>query len=285
MAVFNWLLPWEFSPSVLMLCAGAALLFGIGCRREAAAGRHVNRWRKLGFGVGLAALYVPLQTHFDYLAQHMFWIHRLQHLLLHHLGPFLIALVAPWTVMAAGLPRTWRRPLHRVWFLAPVRLVYRVLQQPVIAVVLFTGLIWFWLWPSIHFTAMLNATEYQWMNWSMALDGLLFWWLILDPRRREDGAQMGYGARMPVVLIAMLPQIVIGAYLSLHDGIVYDVYAVCGRLWPISPVVDQHIGGLITWIPSSMMSVLAALILMYRWVGEDTRRAARARQNANASAS
>lgn len=283
MSAFNWLLPWEFSPSVLILCAIAAFLFAIGCRREAAAGRRVNRWRKLGFYTGLAAIYVPLQTHFDYLAQHMFWIHRLQHLLLHHLGPFLVALVAPWTVMAAGLPVRWRQPLHRLWFLAPVRLVYRLLQQPVIAVLLFTGLIWFWLWPSVHFTAMLNATEYKWMNWSMAVDGLLFWWLILDPRRREDGAQLGYGARMPVVLIAMLPQIVIGAYLSLHDGIVYDVYAVCGRLWPISPVVDQHIGGLITWIPSSMMSVLAALILMSRWVGEDARRAARARQNAEAA--
>ncbi len=272
MTLLDWLLPWEFSPSVLLICAGAAVLFVIGVRRVGRDGAGVSGFRQIAFYIGLAALYVPLQTHFDYLAQHMFWIHRLQHLLLHHLGPFLIALAAPWSVMAAGLPERWRAPLHALWFARPVRLIYRILQQPLVATLLFVGLIYLWLWPSVHFNAMLDATEYKWMNWSMALDGLLFWWLMLDPRSRAEGAQMGFGARMPIVLIAMLPQIVIGAYLSLHDGIIYTVYAVCGRLWPISPVMDQHIGGLITWIPSSMMSVLAALILMARWMKEDRRR-------------
>ena len=29
------------------------------------------------------------------------------------------------------------------------------------------------------------------------------------------------------------PQILVGAYLSLHKGTLYDAYAVCGRLWPL----------------------------------------------------
>lgn len=281
MTVLNWLLPWEFSPSVLLICAGAAISFWLGARREHGAGRPVGWARQSAFYLGLAALYVPLQTQYDYLAQHMFWIHRLQHLLLHHIGPMLVVLAVPWEVMAAGLPTAWQSPLARLWRSRPVRAVYGSVQQPVVAFVLFIGLIYFWLWPDVHFTAMLNATDYKLMNWSMAIDGLLFWWLMLDPRSREQGAQMNFGPRIPTVLLLALPQILIGAYLSLANDVIYDVYAVCGRLWPISPVTDQQIGGLITWIPASMMSVVAALVLLRRWMVDDDRRA-RARAAAGA---
>lgn len=275
MLSISWLLPWEFSPTVLLVCCCAMWAFMRGARNERRAGRKVNAWRQFGFYLGVAFIYVPLQTHFDYLAQHMFWIHRLQHMFLHHLGPMLMALSAPWAVMAAGLPNTWHARVHRVWCDSPLRRVYRVIQHPLIAATLFVGLIYFWLRPAVHFNAMLNAREYQIMNWSMAIDGLLFWWLMFDPRSREQGAQMHFGPRIPLVLLVILPQAFLGAYLGLHKSTIYDVYAVCGRLWPIDPVTDQQLGGLITWIPSSMMSAVAALILIGRWMHNDSPRTRR----------
>lgn len=270
----RWLLPWEFSPSVLACCAAAVLTFMRGSQGAGTAAP--SRWRRASFYLGIALIYVPLQTRFDYLAQHMFWIHRLQHLLLHHIGPFLIALAAPWSSMRDGLPRSLRGPVSRVLASAPVRGAYAIVQQPLIAFALFVGLIYFWLWPSVHFRAMLSAPEYRWMNWSMTIDGLLFWWLILDPRSRTEGARLGFGMRVPIALLAMLPQLLVGAYLTFSASIVYDVYAVCGRLWPIDPITDQQIGGLITWVPACMMSVLAALIAFRRWMYDESRvRAAR----------
>ncbi|MGH9643092.1 MAG: cytochrome c oxidase assembly protein, partial [Terriglobales bacterium] len=50
------------------------------------------------------------------------------------------------------------------------------------------------------------------------------------------------------------------------------------RLWPIDPLTDQEIGGLITWIPASMMSLAALLILWARWIHEDARIHARRTQ-------
>ena len=49
-------------------------------------------------------LYVSLHTQLDYYAEHQFFIHRLQHLVLHHLGPFLIVLSSPGTTLLAGMP-------------------------------------------------------------------------------------------------------------------------------------------------------------------------------------
>jgi putative membrane protein len=49
--------------------------------------------------------------------------------------------------------------------------LYRFVQGPVVAPLLFVGLIYFWLSPSIHFAAMLSLDRYQAMNWSMVIDG------------------------------------------------------------------------------------------------------------------
>ena len=262
----SWLLPWEFSPTLLISCLLAIGLFVRGIRSSGAAGFPHRAWRSVEFFTGLVLVYAVMQTHFDYLAQHMFWIHRTQHLVLHHLGPFLICLAAPWEIMGLGLPRKlYARVLMPLWHHTIVRQVYRGIQHPLVASVLFIGLIFYWLTPSVHFLAMLDARRYWLMNWSMLLDGLLFWWLILDPRPREAGARTGFGPRMLVMWVIMPPQIAIGAWISLSSSDIYTVYAVCGRIWPINPITDQHIGGLITWIPACMMSVIAALILLHRW--------------------
>lgn len=253
--------PWEFVLWVQVALWLPLLLFLRGCRRGAWPGLP----RALAFLVGLTLFYAVTQTQLDYYAQYLFYAHRGQHLVLHHLAPFLIALAAPAPVLAAGLPgvvrRSWQRlagtGLARVW-----RVPYRLLQQPVVAAVLFVGLIYLWLTPSIHFDAMLSADLYWLMNASMAIDGLLFWWLIFA--RDRDGATpwLSFGKRLLVLALIVPPQIVLGAYITLNKSNLFDVYAVCGRAFPIEPMTDQQIGGIITWIPASMMSVVAILVLL-----------------------
>jgi putative membrane protein len=262
-----WLTPWEFSPTVFTVCALACGAYAAGVAARRRAGLPAGVWRNSSFFAGVILIYVVLQTHYDYFAQHMFWIHRLQHLVLHHLAPLLIMLAVPHAVMASGIPRRIRqRWLYPVWRHRVTRSLYRVIQQPLFASVVFVGLIFFWLSPAIHFKAMLDASLYDAMNWSMALDGLLFWWLILDPRSRQQGARTGFGTRLLLLWAIMIPQLMLGSYIALSRSDLYTVYAICGRIWPVSPITDQHIGGLITWIPSCMMSVVAGLVVFSRWV-------------------
>ncbi len=277
-SLFTFLLPWEFSPLVLLSCVTAAVLYARGMRLRAPAGK-VDIWRAVGFYVGLLSIYVVMQTHVDYLSQHMFWIHRLQHLVLHHLGPFLVMLSLPQEVMAAAVPSAIRQRVLIPLFRNRLTMTaYRILQQPIIASVLFAGLIFFWLTPSIHFDVMLSLPRYQLMNWSMLIDGLFFWWLIVDPRCKGEGGALSHGVRISMLWAVMLPQIALGAYITLTQSSLYSVYSVCGRAWPISPMVDQQLGGLITWIPASMMSVVGGLVVLRMWLRYNSRQAAALRQ-------
>jgi putative membrane protein len=260
-------MPWEFSPTVLIAFVVAGGLFWCGLRRRRQAGLTTGVGRTLSFYVGLLLSYGVLQTYVDYLSQHMFWVHRAQHLVLHHLGPFLIMLAVPHEVLGWGLPVRLREGVMLpLWRSRPLRLLYRLVQNPLISPLLFVGLIYFWLIPSIHFDAMLSASRYKLMNWSMLADGLLFWWLVLDPRPPRRHGVLTYPARIVMLLTIIPPQILIGAHIVFSKSVLYDVYSVCGRAWPMSPLVDQQTGGIVTWIPASMMSVLAILLVLRMWM-------------------
>jgi len=269
--VLAYLKPWEFSPTVLLASSLPTAAYTRGLVLMRRAGEAIGIWRPLAFYLGLGLIYAMLQTHVEYLSGHMFWVHRLQHLVLHHLGPFFLVLAAPVGVMRRGVPAKLReRVLQPFWRHPVVQSVYGFLQNPVVAPALFVGLIYFWLTPAIHFFAMLNTDYFKLMNWSMAVDGILFWWIILTPLDQQGHARIGYLARIVILFWAMILQILPGAVIAMHGTVLYDVYDVCGRAWNIDPLTDQELGGLLTWIPPAMMSVVGILIVLSHILHEKT---------------
>jgi len=261
------LLPYDFSPLTVLFFVIVLGLYVTALRLMPKQERP-GAFRVFVFMLGLGMCYAVMQTVIDYYASYMFFVHRGQHLILHHLGPFLMALSNPMPII-----RFWNArisPGLRA-IMAPLGWTYRVLQQPAIAAFLFFGIIYFWLWPSIHFDAMLSRDLYWVMNWSMLLDGMLFWWLIFDPRSPANSTAVRYRWRIFMLVIVALPQMFLGAWIVFNRGMVYDVYEVCGRAWPMPPETDQLIGGVITWVPPAMMSILRRLILMRRAMHEDSK--------------
>lgn len=249
-------LPWEFSWTVFL---ATALFLGWFVRGLAAMpkGERPARWRIGAFVIGLLSIYAVMQTRIDYFAQHMFFVHRAQQLVLHHIGPFLIALGAAGPVVRAGMPRF----IARLADWGPLQRLVDFIQHPAVAPVLFVGLLYFFLIPQIHTPAMLDIHLYKLMNWSMVVEGIFFWWLILDPRPKPP-ARLSTLARVFLLLAIELPQMLLGAILSLSSTDYYPVYKICGRILPIAALSDQHYGGLIIWLPGTMMSLAAMLVVL-----------------------
>ncbi|MHB8816192.1 MAG: cytochrome c oxidase assembly protein, partial [Steroidobacteraceae bacterium] len=51
--------------------------------------------------------------------------------------------------------------------------------------------------------------------------------------------------------------------ITLHTTPLYDIYSICGRAWAVDPLYDQQIGGLLTWIPAAMMSLVGILVVLH----------------------
>jgi putative membrane protein len=248
--------PWDFAPLQFLSTWLALWWFTRGMLASPAAERPPV-WRTVCFVVGLLSIYAVLQTRFDYLAQHMFFLHRAQHIVMHHLGPMLIVLAWPGAVLKHGMPRPLARLSEARWLTRSVHMI----QQPLLAAVLFVGLIYFWLLPAVHFRAMIDLNLYAIMNWSMVVDGILFWSLVLDPRPSPP-ARISFLARGGLALGVMFPQILLGAVIAFSGQDLYGFYEFCGRIYPsIGALRDQTFGGLIIWIPGAMMSVVGLLLV------------------------
>ena len=73
----------------------------------------------------------------------------------------------------------------------------------------------------------------------------------------------------------MTPQTLLGAVITLAPRDHYQSYTLCGRLFPIDAMTDQHLGGLVSWIPPLLISAAAVLILFARIIcSGDARQAA-----------
>jgi len=192
------------------------------------------------------------------MAQHEFFLNRVQHIFMHHLGPYLVTVAWPGTMLKRGMPAPFRRMVESRVLGSAVRFI----QQPLLSGLLFVGLIYLFLIPPVHFRAMINPQLYALMNWSMIGDGILFWSLVLDPRPKAE-AGISYGLRMVLPFAVMFPQIALGAYIAFNTNDLYPYYDLCGRLFPsISALYDQHIGGIVAWLPAGMMSAVGFMTVL-----------------------
>ncbi len=258
--LLKWLVPWEFSWVFLLTFLIAAALYLRGARRQ-----RVSVGRQLAFWLGMAMIYGSLHTYLDYYAEHEFFMHRIQQVLLHHLAPLLLMASYPGSTMRAALPLAWRIRLRQLQRSAPVRPLRVVLLNPAFATVVFVLFILMWLVPSLQTIAMLDWRVYRFMNWSMVVSGLIYWWLVLDHRPRPPG-RMTPGVRVLSPAITMTPQILAGAIVTFSRTDLYPIFEICGRAFTFNVLTGQMIGGLILWIPAAMIESAGALIAMRQWL-------------------
>ncbi len=282
----GWLVPWEFSPTLVAAFVAAIVLFVRGQRVH-----RVGAARQVLFWTGMVLLYLSLHTRLDYYAERMFFIHRIQHLVLHHLGPLLVMGAFPGSVMRAGLPMAWRARLRDFLRSAGGRALVGVLTNKYLVPALFVFLVLVWLIPSVQFYSMLDWRLYRLMNWSVVISGFMYWNLILD-RRPSPPAAMSPGGRVLSPILTMAPQMVAGAVIAFTESDIYPLFELCGRAIAMSAQTDQTIGGLTMWIPAAMVEVfglLVALGTLMRLSGkgrlrpEDRQARARARERERAA--
>ena len=132
----SWIKPWELSPLLVLCFVLSAWLFLRGLRV-----RRVSRARQVFFWTGWVMLYMSMHTMLDYYAERMFFMHRIQHLVLHHLGPLVVMAAYPGSVMRAGLPRVLRQALFRFTQTFWGRGVVSLLTNPILVPALFVFLV------------------------------------------------------------------------------------------------------------------------------------------------
>jgi putative membrane protein len=122
---------WPISPEMLLVLLLSLVFYVRGTRQLLAKGVTTSRGQYWAFYTGLAAIFLALQTPLDLVAEHVFYVHQLQHLLLRGVAPMLLMLALPAAPLVAGMPAALRRRvLVPVMTQGGVRGVFRFFGPP-----------------------------------------------------------------------------------------------------------------------------------------------------------
>lgn len=259
--IIDWLTPWEFSPTLVLSFLLAGYLFAKGSKV-----RKIKPIRKYLFWLGMAMLYLSLHTRIDYYAERLFFAHRLQHVVLHHLGPLLIMAAYPGQIIRAGMSIKSRILLNGFNKSGPGKILISILTNKIFVPFLFVVLVLGFLIPVVQFYSMLDWRLYRLMNWSVVISGFMYWNLILD-RRPNPPAVLTPLGRVISPIITTVPQMVAGAYVTFITYDLYPIFDLCGRAIPgMSAVTDQAIGGLVMWIMAALVEMVGLLVALLTYI-------------------
>ena len=106
---------------------------------------------------------------------------------------------------------------------------------------------------------------------SFLATALLFWFSILVEARRR---RWHGGAVLSLFTTAMYAG-GLGALLTLSSSPWYRAYGAAAPLWGLTALEDQHLAGVIMWVPAGLSYLAATLWLVADWLGRPEARVAR----------
>ena len=56
-----------------------------------------------------------------------------------------------------------------------------------------------------------------------------------------------------------------GALITLSERVLYPFYAAAPRVWGLTPLADQQLGGLLMWVVGTIYLWVAASVVWFRW--------------------
>lgn len=266
------LLSWNWRPEVLLILATLASVYTWGWWRLRTAGRRrgVSRWRLGLYLAGLAAVGLALLSPIDHLASMLFTAHMVQHLLLMMVAAPLLLLANPLPACLWGLPRRARRAAGRLLTrnAAPRKLLWALTLMPV-AWVLYVGTVWIWHLPAAYEAALADHFLHDLEHVTFFGTALLFWWPIIDPAPRlHRRLHPAFG--ILYLLAATGQNTLLGALLALPERVLYPYYTTPPRLFDLSPLEDQALGGGIMW-SSGHMYLIPILLVVARTLALEER--------------
>ena len=234
-------------------------------RQPANRNRLANGWRLAAYLGGLFILGVALMSPIDVLGGQLFFMHMIQHLLLVMIIPSLLLLANPLPFLMWGRPA---RPRHQVGRLLSRGSAFRrglyTLTAPGLVWMAFVAFLLGWHDPNAYDAALRSDLIHDLEHLTFFVTAMLFWWLIIGagPRLRS----LSRGVRLALLLVTVPVNMAAGVVIAFASQPIYTYYTTVPRLWGITAELDQMIGGVIMWIPGSMMYLLAALIIISRMI-------------------
>jgi putative membrane protein len=121
--------------------------------------------------------------------------------------------------------------------------------------------LWIWHAPRLFESALRHETVHDIQHLSFLASALVFWAAMVEARKQAQ-----QGAAIVYLFTTTVHTSVLGALITFATRPWYAAYLQTPRGWGLSALEDQQLGGLIMWVPGSLVYVGVALALLVRWI-------------------
>ncbi|HEX8358696.1 MAG TPA: cytochrome c oxidase assembly protein [Longimicrobium sp.] len=265
---FSWT-EWKVYSQFMVgwLLIGAAYFAVIGPLRGRFPGSQPVPGRKVAsFSFALALMFLALQGPLHELSDYfLFSAHMVQHLVL-------ILIMPPFLLY--GLPDWMLRPAVKI---RPIGALARLVTFPIVAFALNNTIFLAWHFPGPYDLMMRNHDVHVAMHLMIMVTGTIMWWPVMSPLKELP--RIAAPLQMIYLFVLGIPMMVSAALITFSENELYRWYVEAPRLFAISPLDDQRLGGVIMWVPGGLMLWIAITVVYFRWtvpeVGEDESRSRR----------
>jgi len=266
---------WNWRIEIVIVLVTFGTLYTIGWRRLRYKSKNSSRGQSDGAGRtlatvprlaaylgGLGILAIALMSPIDSLGGQLFLMHMIQHLLTIMIAAPLLWLGSPFPIILWGLPANARRFSSRLMSRKSLfRQALSVMTRPGISWMIFIIFFIGWHDPNAYNLALRREWVHDLEHLTFFGSAMLYWWHVTGAGPRIHG-RFPEWARIAYLLAMIPPNMMTGVTISFSSAPLYTYYESIPRFWGFSVMEDQMIGGVIMWIPGSMMYILAALILL-----------------------
>lgn len=205
------------------------------------------------FTIGLVVMFFALNGPVHDISDfYLFSGHMVQHLVLTIVVPPLLLLGTPGWMLRPALKN------------ATVSRVAKIITVPTAAFTIFNLVLAGWHLPPMYNAAMYYHSVHIIQHLMFLVAAVLMWWPMLSPL--PELPRLSYPGQMLYSFVMTLPMTIISIFIVYADHVLYPAYASSPRLWGLSPLEDQRLGGLIMWIPGGLFFYLLASVIFFRWV-------------------
>ncbi len=252
---------WENHVSVVVGLAALALLYlwAVGpLRRRGGVTGGAGPWRVVSFFAGLAVMYLVLDGPLDDLSDsYLFSMHMVQHLAL-------TQLVAPLLIL--GTPAFALRPLLRPGW---VRAAGEALSRPAVAFLVYALTYTVWHLPAPYDLMVRHDGLHVLVHLEYMVTGVIMWWPVLTPL--PEYRRLASGGAILYLFLLGIPMMAVAAWITLTPHLLYPFYSAAPRVWGLSPLDDQRLGGLIMWVPGGAFYWIATAGVFFAWASRERR--------------
>lgn len=265
---------WQVTPIALVaLAVGIANEMGIRwlAHRQTPEHRRATRRRSWAFYAGLTGLILVASGPLERWAMARLSVHMILHILEMFYLPPLLIIGAPWVPLLFALPVDQRRRLLRWYYrsswTAGLRGSWAALSNPVVAIVLFNGVMVLWHLPVVFDWAANHGWVMNWlMGPSFVIVGLMFWRIILPshPWGPRGSARVQIGA----IVVTAFEMLIMAMAMSIFTKAPwYSMNLMMDG--PVAALRDQRYAAGILWICGDFWAIPALIYVGYRVYGRD----------------